>query len=255
MNSRKSVGRDCLARTFALVFLGVMMCGVTLGGPVLLHYGATNPELEGWEPDPGIGTGVTTVAPILNDGGYDAWFVSDNAASVNGSSDGYWGSLTPAQKAVADTWGWRFRSRLRVANAPDTGLGSVAIYYFDGITQWLLDFESGPAGEQIVTAVSGTGFSGISFNTGSPGYHLYEMVYDPTSGTTDVLVDGIERIWNWTGISNPIQTGRFKFGSASSPDSGQGNYNTVEFSVVPIPSSFLLVATGGLSILLARRKT
>lgn len=234
-----------------------MVAGNALGVTILSHYGAANPESEGWEPDPGIGTAVTTVGPIFGDGGQDAWFVSDNVRSTSGSSDGYWGTLTAEQKTIADAQGWRFQSRLRVANPGDDGFGSVAIYYFDGTTQWLLDFESSQAGEQIVTAVNAGDFTGIGYNTHSLGYHLFEMVYDPNSHTADVFVDGVERISGWAGIPNPIQTGRFKFGSASSPDDGQGNYNMVEFNVVPVPSTILLLGSGvtGLAwIKLVRKK-
>lgn len=245
--------RCCLV-FLALIF--IIAIGDVHGSIVLSHYGAANPDVEGWDAEPGVGTAVTTVGPILNDGGYDAWFVSDNLASAGGSSDGYWGSLTTQQKMVADVQGWSLRSRLRVSNTPDIGLGSVAIYYFDGVKEWILEFGSSATGEQIVTAVNSAGMSGIDFNTGSAGYHLYEMVYDPISGTTDVFVDSIERISNWTGTVNPGRAGQFKFGSASSPDSGQGNYNMVEFSVtpVPIPGAVWLLGSGLVGLIGLKRK-
>jgi hypothetical protein len=232
----------------------IISVGSAHGGTILSHHGAANPESEGWEPEQGIGTSVTTVGPIFNDEAHDAWFISDNIRSAGGSSDGYWGSLTAEEKTIADAQGWRFGSRLRVAEMSDDSFGSVAIYYFDGTKQWLLDFGSSETGDQIVTAVNGADFTGIDYNTHSMGYHHFEMIYDPNADTADVFVDGVERISDWTGILNPIQAGRFKFGSASSPDDGQGNYNMVEYKVVPIPSSLLLLLTGGLSVLSIRRK-
>lgn len=216
------------------------------GATVLSHYGATDPKSENWEPEPGLGM-ITPVGPVFNDMGYDAWFVNDTVMSSSGSSDGYWGALTVEEKSVADSQGWRFRSRLRVANTPDTPLGSVSIYYFDGAKQWILDFGSNSLGEQIVTAVGHS-----DYYISSLGYHLYEMIYDQTSATASVFVDGVERISDWSGIGSSINPGKFKFGSRSSPDSGQGNYNLVEFSVVPIPSALLLLSSA-LVMLFIRR--
>jgi hypothetical protein len=102
--------------------------------------------------------------------------------------------------------------------------------------------------------VNGANFTGIDYNTHSTGYHHFEMVYDPEDDRAKVFVDGVERISDWEGIQSSIQAGRFKFGSGSSPDSGQGNYNMVEFKVVPIPPSLLLLVTSSLSILFIRHK-
>jgi len=238
--------------------LSVVACCALLALPVEAdvifgHYGATDPETEGWDADPEVGTSVTPVGPILDDGGYDAWFINDVVSSSSGSSGGYWGVLDETQSTQAATDGWKLRTTVRVANVPDVGYGSVAVYFFDGATQWYLDFETDATGQQIVTAVTALGFAGIDYNSGSGGYHSYEIVYDPLAGNADVFVDGVEQISDWEGMSTAINENRFKFGSGCSLDVGQGNYSLVEFEIVPEPATLTLLALGALAALRRRR--
>ncbi len=236
----------------------ILCCGVintaSFGVLVVEHQGKTDPVTESWfhfvEVD-------TTVGPVSDDLGLDAWFVSDNSGARS-SHGAYKYNLSDAQASQARDMGWILTVRLRVTNQPDSSNGSVTVSFKDGgHTIWFLDFGADADGSQIVTAATdGAGdvispIIGIDYDTGAPGYHLYEVIYDPAAGSADVFVDGVERISDWAGYA-AYRTPNLRFGSHSVSDTGRGNYNLVRFEIVPEPCTFLLVGLGGLALLRKR---
>jgi hypothetical protein len=73
---------------------------------------------------------------------------------------------------------------------------------------------------------------------GADKYNLYEMVYDETSDTVDVLVNGIERIADYPGnsvssVNSTLASGTIMgvFGSGSSPGVAKTNYGDIQLTI------------------------
>lgn len=230
---------------------------------VFQHHGASDPTGEGWaQTGPLGGAGPIAEGPVVNDSGYDAWAVDDDSTS-NGSYLYFTQTPTDTQISDAAALGWALRSRLRVVDVPDTAAtildASVSLEYADGARRYTLVFGSDTDGDPIVTLITGqsTGTSHTLEGTGG-GYHLYELVFDPVAGSADLFVDGVEQISDYGGHTHQAGVKRVSFGGASSPDTGHGRYNLVEFTVFSeaVPSlspPAILVLSSGLLAIGARR--
>jgi hypothetical protein len=83
-------------------------------------------------------------------------------------------------------------------------------------------------------------------------YHLYELVYYPEADFANLFVDGTQRLSGYTGVS--ADTERVFFGSANSYTMGHGNYNLVQWEIVPEPSTLALLSMGALTLAYAWRR-
>ena len=237
--------------TFWLLLFAVSRA--SLADVILSFSGSDNPVDSGWSATPAV-PGLSAGSLVNDNGtGVDAWFVSDTSTAV-GSFLGYSQDLTPSQLTSATDNGWTLRARLRVANDGDSvgNQGSVMVDFIDGTTQFGMAFGSELDGDPIVSLPDSNSdqFSGLSFTLdgGGNGYHLYELVYDPIASSADLFVNGVERISDYTGRGGTLNSVRF--GALSSLDTGQGNYNLVQFELnptaIPEPSSLILLL--GLSL-------
>jgi len=240
----------------SFIFMLLIVAGsveTAFGVLVASHSGQADPVTEGWTASAGSPPSGISVGAITNDGGsgFDAWFVDDNSTG-GGSSFFYSQTPTAAQLSQASTQGWKLTARLRVTDIDDSpGTGSVFVQYGNGTTVFDMVFGSDSDGDPIVVlddgTVSGGEIQGPSFTSegSGGGYHLYELAFDATENSADLFVDGVERISDFTGFSFAVP--RVAFGGGSSADTGQGNYNLVQFTAIPEPSAFLF---GGLVSLL-----
>jgi len=207
---------------------------------------------------PGPGTSAAAITDDIGSG-FDAWSITDTLTS-NGSFLGYSQTPTGDQNLRAATLGWTLRSRLRVANDGDSvsNHGSVAMDYINGSTQFVMAFGSESDGDPIVSLPNDPGdqFAGATYTLQGAGssYNLFELVFDPNENSADLFVNGIERISDYEGVA--ISANRVSFGALSSFDTGQGNYNLVEWEIgsVPEPSSVVLVLLGSITLLVRRSK-
>lgn len=246
----------------SVTILLAVMPGKALGisyDTLFLHTGKTDPNTEGWTPSWEI---AGEFGPLTNDAGsgFDAWFTDDNSSITLDSGAAYRQVPTASQIAQGSAFGWMLTTRMRVVDIPDTlgpfGVSNVVLYR-DGTRSWQMRFGSQDDGDPIVV-VDEAGGSATTFNFegGGSGYHLYGLVFDPTAGNADLFVDGIERLSNLTGFL--IAQTSVSWGNGSTFDTGQGNYNLVEFAVAtPEPATLLLLGTGlaGLGFTRRRRKT
>lgn len=265
------VGARIGAGLIAILLLPPVAANAT---SVFIHQGALNPVTdEGWTGYIGTG-GATTAAPVLNDlgSGYDAWAVDDNSTAFD-TGRYYYEDLTNAEVTAGSLGGWRLSLRVRVANTPDPfatinvgGINylwsDVAATYRDGTRDWYLGIASQADGDPIIRLPNSTSSlaSTLALEGGGSGYHLYELVYDPSAASADLFVDGVELASNIVGNTTAGGQKRVMWGAMHSPDTGQGNYNLVRFAnspaaIVPVPAAGFLFA-GGLATLgaLARRR-
>jgi hypothetical protein len=223
---------------------------------IVQHSGSADPTTEGWTAN--IPPSGLTVGPVINDlgSGFDAWMVDDNSTMLGGNG-GYNVTPTGAQVAQASAQGWVLRTRLRVVDATAL-MQDVCAIYRDGATSWDMRFGRESDGDPIVQLVTTSGGPTFTLQGAGSTYNLWELRYDPVAGSADLFVNGIERISNYTGFS--IAQTSVIWGAASSADTGQGNYNLVQFEifdqaqVVPEPSSLTLFGLGAAALVISSRR-
>jgi hypothetical protein len=120
-----------------------------------------------------------------------------------------------------------------------------------------MGFGTQPDGDPIVFLPTSIGppLAGLTYvlDGAGPGYHMYELVYDPVFSSADLYVDGVKRLSDYTGLPSPNETPTVSWGAGSSGDTGQGNYNLVQFAIVPEPSTVTLFGFALLSLCANRR--
>ena len=226
---------------------------------VFSHSGNADPTTEGWVVEPSFAPfGRPSSGPLTGDLGLDAWSIDDNLTTI-GSNWFYTQSPDAAQNSQASTNGWTLRARLRVVDSPDAvgNAGSIILEYANGVTDYRLALGAEADGDPIVllwdggVSSDGTTATGTSFTLqgGGSGYHLYELVYKPVAGAADLFIDGVLRVSNFTGVASSTFN-RVAWGSASSSDTGQSNWNLVEWEVtaVPLPAALPLFLGGLLGL-------
>lgn len=190
------------------------------------HDGATDPTSEGWVPN--VPTSGVTERPVFGDQGFDAWEISDDS-TVSGSTLRYLKTPTPTPG-----FGWVLRTRLNYSDPayytanPSSNL-SVQVEYSHGTNRYLLGVRANAAGDPVVFLNGG---GSVELTGAGPGYHLYELVFDPFASppSADLFVDGIERLSNYTG-DGVVGLDRLTWGSGQSTSVGEGRYNLVEWTV------------------------
>jgi hypothetical protein len=184
--------------------------------------------------------------------GFDAWQVDDNSTAPL-SSGGYAYEVSASELDAALSNGFRLSTRLSVVDTPDVAGGSVFVVFSTGSTRWQMVFGSDDDGDPIVALVEEQGALGPTFTLegSAGGYHLYDLVFDPLSATASLFVDGVERLTGYDGRSLSETAPYVFWGSGQRNDIGEGRYNLVELSAVPIPAALWLFASGiaGLGLL------
>lgn len=240
----------------------------------IAHSGSTDPATEGFSVWP-YNYGSSTVGPVQNDIGYDAWSVKGLTQNTN--YEYYSGPLSINQQSDIANQGFVLTTVDRVlqgvAPAYTPGIpaiiGQVGVY--TGSQVFEVDLGVSSNGNTVVMLPDILDLSGsilvtpgASYTlTGSGNsYHTYQLAYNPATQLADLFVDGIERIQNYAGVTyNPATEGNSR-GMYSliwgGINGGQANFNSVQLtsSPVPIPGSFWLLGSGiaGLAGISKRRK-
>ena len=238
-------------RLIPLVMLAALLAlpGTAGAGVIFQHIGANDPTTHGWLVN--LGHGGVSSGPVFNDGGYDAWAVDDNS-SVNESIRVYVGIPTAQQNADAAALGWSLAARIRVVDIPDGLDASVVVEYSNGAITYAMLFGAEADGDPMIRLFGGPA---LTVQNAGPGYHLYEMVFDPVAQSASLLVDGVLHASGYTGFARNLN--RMLWGSGQSTSTGQGNYNLVQWSIgptaVPEPGPLALIAAGLIALHLVRR--
>ncbi len=221
----------------------------------IAHTGSTDPIAEGFGLWANLGS--STVEPVRNDGGYEAWSITGLTPFQQYA---YFSEpLNPSQQSDIENQGFVLTVVERVLQgiAPDYSpsnpaiIGVVAVS--TGSQRFDIDLGIDSNGDTVVVLADNAYYSGNNVVTpgasftlmGSGGsYHAYQLVYDPKTQLADLFVDGIERIQDYAGFSYPTNPLYSLY--ISGANGGQANFSSVQFtsSPIPLPGAVWLFAVG-----------
>jgi hypothetical protein len=152
--------------------------------------GLANPTTVGF-----VSNGSPVGSPVSNDGGsgLDAWQVAGSSGG-----DGYNSVLTEQEKAAAYARGWRLTATIRAVS----GSGFANVAFGPGRKRFDINLVKTAGGDTLVRLnTSITPLAGLEYLIAGTAYHTYELVFDPSSQTATLLVDGVVRLTGYAGHS------------------------------------------------------
>lgn len=222
--------------TSAILASSLLIVGGARAAVTLTHLGSADPTTQGWTKVGSLtGTGVTD-----STGDVAAWQINDNSTSA---ALYYSQNLTTTQVSEAFTEGWSLSVSLRVTGAANT----VNTRYIDFVDaqndkRWGMDFVL------VDGNVSVNLRGGDSLTLDDADYHTFSLVYDSSSDTAALWIDGVvTSILGYSGdmSASAITTSQIRWGSTNNGGQGSANYSFVEFSspasAIPEPSSAALL--------------
>lgn len=219
---------------------------------IISHSSDTNPTTENFGLWPFNG-GITT-APLANDQGVAAFQIansgrSDEQAVYNqlggtGPFDPGGSGLTQQQRNLLDTSGFVMSLDTRVVQGPvfdPTGSAKSSVFAsLAGLNGSRFDIELGldANGNTVVVLPDSISFNAGGFFSSTAfgslvitgdGYHLYQLSWDPTTGTADLFVDHKKVISGYKGSTVSGGATANNYGLAfGATDDGTGNFALVE---------------------------
>jgi hypothetical protein len=186
----------------------------------------------------------TPVAHGLMDGDVAAWEVNTTGDT---SHEEVW-TVTPSAADVTQGArdGWTLSTRLRLPTTSDIPGHGVTVEYSDGFRAWQMRFGTDGDGDPIVMVGGDTNSPTFTLeDVGNGGYHTYALRSDPATNTAILLVDGVVRIRDLLGWSQPdppsgygLGFTRVGFGDWALSDHGHGRFASVEWAVADPPAPF-----------------
>jgi hypothetical protein len=229
-------------------------------GFVFTHSGDADPLSEEFSRDFVFGA-PSAIGPIADDQGLPAWSVLGTGQDSQYSYAS--GALSTSQLIDITNHGFTFTMIARAVQGinPTYDASHPVAVAGGGLNTGLQRFDvalgldgNGNSVVFLVTADdnSGPGSSlvgtGPSYTLTGNDYHTYTLTYDPLTQLADLFIDGVQRIEGYAGNSTNRSNVGLYFGAASG---GQGDFNFVEVTSVPEPSTLALALGGGAIGLLA----
>jgi len=223
---------------FALAFLCAIPYCRGQGTLILGHSGSVNPTNEGFSL---LVSGSPSLTPVMNDQGYNAWSIGVSS----GLDIAQYKQALTSQQVDTLSYGWILSLTLRVGepvNPADSGI----LAGFGGIA---LEFGAQANGDPAIELNNSEYIS----NGGGPGYHNYQLRFDPTTDLASVWLDGTEWLNDIQGSANPTS---LIWGEIQRPSDASyyANWSEVSVLAAPEPSTGCLVLLGGGALIYARRK-
>jgi hypothetical protein len=205
---------------------------------VFAHFGDADPIAKGWLGGIAVGTVISPVSsppanmlvgPVTNNLEYPAWKVED----MGQASYLYFRPIPQAKVQAALATGWTLSARLNLPEA-DSVPRAVGISFATGSRRFQMTFGAEEDGDPIMRInQGGTNVQDYIIQDVGPGFHLYEMIFDPCQTSATVYVDGVGVVSNIIGRVSS-ESPYIAFGSGQNNDTGIGEYNYVQFSFIPI---------------------
>jgi len=229
--------------------------GPAQGAMVVTHTGANDPTTEGFAFNNPSSTNSASALTPDGTTGLDAWQIVDNDSGAGNAFILYEHTLTGSQLTDATNDGWRLSAKVRVPNADTPASSATAFdFFFDG-EFFRVALGSTSDGDTLVEVLNSSGaFDNVDTLTGLD-YHDIVLEFDPVADEVDLLIDNTPAADNLAGFnpSGSPPPGRLRFGSLSSTDTGTGNWNQVQFAIVPTPAA-LPAGLGLMSLMMLRRR-
>lgn len=162
----------------------------------------------------------------------------------------------PTAQEHEDAWtkGFKLTMLIRVPEVDTTidDYGASVQYLGANGRQYTLMFGTDEQGQQRVL-LQNSSFIYTVTGTTTDDFVLYELIYNPTSQTADLFVNGDPALLGVGSATGNAANQRVLFGAGSSGGTGVGDYGIVRLEIIPEPASLGLLAVGGLLLLRARR--
>jgi hypothetical protein len=220
------------SRLFGLAFfLAASQLAAGQGTLIAQHSGSANPTAEGFSLS---GFGTPQCGPVANDQGLNAWStVVSNSSAQYGE---FLGSLTGQD--------WLLTVTLRVVTT-NLGVGAFDVVINTGSSFFGLGFGSDAYGNQTTYGIT---------NGGGSIYNTYELLYNSTSDTASLWINGVEQRSAIQGQYSSGQASLGWGGGSQGPASFQCNWNLVSLQITPEPSSAAVLLLGSGVSFYFRRK-
>lgn len=232
---------------------------------VIEHYGKADPVTEGWIAAPtralletlnpiggltnfpALPAGVPDfpyapkvhAGPAVDPDGTTSWFINDQATDPqHGGGGGYFYFISPTFQTQARDKGWILSFTLRVDHAaPDWPGRDISVF----LNNWLEQKHYGvwfglSAANATLVWIDGPGGTGVAVTDpalSTPGFHHYEIDYDPTTLLAVLTIDG-GAPHSFSAIpwaSTQLLPRSVVFGSASTGGTGRASYRHVKLVV------------------------
>ena len=195
------------------------------------HLADNNPTTEptGWGLNQGSNTSVSGGSETTGSGNYDFWTTDDNGTG-SGNFAIYDKALTPDDVAGP----WRASALVRVVDSSSSP--DLVFHVDDGTDRWQMwlfedEIQTRDGVGTFVTIASGLDLTS--------DYNLIEMIFG--EGHVTFLLNGAPIDYRARGdMENRSDAPQVRFGTGSSGGTGQANWASVQFAVIPEPATAVL---------------
>ena len=208
------------------------------------HFGTNNPTTEGYTLSSG---GTPSLSPVT-DLGMDAWSIGLN---TDVDLAGYEKQFNAQEQMLLGSGGWELSLTLRILEPFRARNGGTFAIFYTGTQYFFLTFGAQSDGDPALR------LQGISYFLDEVGsaYHTYQLRNDAASGITSFWVDGAQFLSEVAGTTHP-NAASFAWGGGQRPGgSTYANWSEASLSVIPEPSSILLLSLGGLVLAASHTRT
>lgn len=264
---------------FFILFCFITWFGQSLYAATVLHVehnGSANPITQGFSAGSPSTTNIQ-LGPITV-GGVEAWRIMDPGIAPGGKSNSNNYSKTFDDNALLAlmTHGWSMKATVSVPVADPTTNTAWAV----GSQMWVGGYYKHAASPDLGSIAASTqrmawglmlgrnasnqtvvGLHGYSAaqTTLAPGFHDYELIYNPVTKKANVYIDGA--FWteyagavSTTGTSNMFYWGDNNNQSVATNNPMAAYYSHVSYTIAPEPSMAVLSLAGFASLLLRRKR-
>jgi hypothetical protein len=241
----KTIKLSLLATIFIAVGVGPT-CGQ--GVTIFQHSGDNNPLNEGFLL---ASYGNPQLSPVINDLGVNAWSVRMTGSDAAQYSQ----TATAQQTALIDASSWDLSITLRILTAPTTPSQGILVDFETGTERFGILFGEESNDDPLVQ-VGGSSLSPVFVLNGAGStYNNYQLIYDSTTDTAELWINGVEEISDVVSGPNITSFASLSWSDYQHLNSMDANWSLVSLQIVPEPSpSWLFLLGSGILIYVCRNR-